>query len=68
MRLPTTAAIGLLCFAYSAGAQTPPDKSTQDRLRQFDRIVVIYLENRSFDNIFGQFPGANRSEEHTSEL
>jgi phospholipase C len=28
-------------------------------LRQIDRIVVLYLENRSFDNMFGLFPGAN---------
>ena len=28
-------------------------------LRQLDHIVVIYLENRSFDNLYGEFPGAN---------
>jgi phospholipase C len=26
---------------------------------QIDHIVVIYLENRSFDNLFGLFPNAN---------
>ena len=29
---------------------------TVDRI---DHIVVIYLENRSFDNLFGLFPGAD---------
>ncbi|HEY6157857.1 MAG TPA: alkaline phosphatase family protein [Gemmatimonadales bacterium] len=28
-------------------------------LRQLDHIVVIYLENRSFDNLYGEFAGAN---------
>jgi len=28
-------------------------------LEKIDHIVVIYLENRSFDNLFGLFPGAN---------
>jgi phospholipase C len=28
-------------------------------LRKLDHIVVIYLENRSFDNLYGEFPGAS---------
>jgi phospholipase C len=28
-------------------------------LANIGHIVVIYLENRSFDNLYGQFPGAN---------
>ena len=28
-------------------------------LDRIDRIVVVYLENRSFNNLFGLFPGAN---------
>jgi phospholipase C len=28
-------------------------------VQKLDHIVVIYLENRSFDNLFGLFPGAN---------
>jgi len=28
-------------------------------LSKLDHIVVIYLENRSFDSLFGNFPGAN---------
>lgn len=36
-----------------AAAQNPTP------LSRIDNLVVIYLENRSFDNIFGTFPGAN---------
>src|SRR3712207_9193732 len=37
------------------------------------RVVYVMLENRSFDHVFGAFPGVEgattgRSEEHTSEL
>lgn len=28
-------------------------------LNAIGHVVVIYLENRSFDNLYGQFPGAN---------
>ncbi len=28
-------------------------------LNRIEHIVVIYLENRSFDSLFGLFPGAN---------
>ena len=29
------------------------------RLRDIDHIIVIYTENRSFDNLYGLFPGAD---------
>jgi len=41
-------AIGLLCRAQSS-----PD------LSKIRNIVVIYAENRSFDTLYGSFPGAN---------
>jgi phospholipase C len=33
-------------------------------LKKLDHIVVIYLENRSFDSLFGTFPNANGFEKH----
>jgi phospholipase C len=33
-----------------------PDEGGLDRLQH---LVVIYLENHSFDNLYGEFPGAN---------
>jgi phospholipase C len=35
-----------------------PGRDGDPALRQLDHIVVIYLENRSFDNLYGEFPGA----------
>jgi phospholipase C len=43
-------------------AQAGPRAPDPAYLRMLDRIkniLVIYMENRSFDNIFGEFPGAN---------
>ena len=53
MRLGIGAAIGLLT-ATSALAQP-----ASDPLARIGHIVVIFEENRSFDNFFGRFPGAN---------
>jgi len=44
-------AIALACIGPAAQAAGNLDKVTH--------ILVIYLENRSFDNLFGEFPGAN---------
>src|SRR5712664_2960763 len=38
-------------------AKTPANASA--RLENIRNIVVIYAENRSFDNLYGFFPGAN---------
>jgi phospholipase C len=54
-------------LAQSAGSApdrpvvSAPFPSTTGRLPidVIEHIVVIYLENRSFDNLFGFFPGAN---------
>jgi phospholipase C len=53
------AAIALL--PTLAAAEQAPARASQPP-QWFDRIshiLVIYLENRSFDNMFGEFPGAN---------
>ena len=36
-----------------------PGRAGDAGLRQLDHIVVIYLENHSFDNLYGEFPGAD---------
>src|ERR1700760_3317793 len=53
MRLGITAAIGLFA-ATTALAQT-----ANDPLARIGHVVVIFEENRSFDNFLGRFPGAN---------
>ena len=45
----------LLGLTVPAAAQ-PADA---DPLTKIGHIVVIFEENRSFDNFFGEFPGAN---------
>lgn len=40
-------------------------------LEKLDHIVVIYLENHSFDNLYGEFPGANglsNATDHTTQV
>src|SRR5262245_14967932 len=44
---------GALLAALPALAQPPTG------LNRLQHIVVIYFENRSFDNLYGLFPGAN---------
>lgn len=37
----------------------PTASFAADKLDPIKHIIVIYLENRSFDNLFGTYPGAN---------
>jgi phospholipase C len=46
------AALAALLIAAQAQAQTRG-------IDKIERILVIYLENRSFDHLYGMFPGAN---------
>jgi acid phosphatase len=59
------AAAGIVAAAVLAGCTTGPkqDATTQALRAQVDTIVVIYAENRSFDNLFGRFPGAEGLQE-----
>jgi acid phosphatase len=50
MRL-LAAAAAALAFTVAPAAAASLDK--------ISHILIIYLENRSFDNLFGEFPGAN---------
>lgn len=65
--LPCGVTLLVLALAVLSGCVSrdlrvpPPNESAQTTrlLRQrIDTIVVIYAENRSFDNLFGHFPGA----------
>src|SRR5258708_17762786 len=48
--LALLAAVGR--WAWAEGPQTRGPE-------RIEHIVIIYLENRSFDNLYGHFPGAN---------
>jgi acid phosphatase len=53
-------ATALLLLLASAGAIALADPAgAADPLSRIKRIVVIYAENRSFDHLYGFFPGAN---------
>ncbi|WP_038027593.1 acid phosphatase [Tatumella saanichensis] len=60
---------GLLPLAQATAAKTPPAQRLhqlpareQDRLlrQHIHHIVVIYAENRSFNNLFANFPGVEK--------
>ncbi|MGO4336339.1 acid phosphatase [Labrys sp. KB_33_2] len=54
------AAFGPALAAESAsGQKAKPAPGTSEDLKLIDTVVVIYAENRSFDNLYGSFPGAN---------
>ena len=61
-RLPFTLAplaLGALLMLSACGSDDAPVDTTAALQSKVQNIVVIYAENRSFDNLFGNFPGAN---------
>ncbi|HWC46538.1 MAG TPA: alkaline phosphatase family protein, partial [Casimicrobiaceae bacterium] len=48
----------LVAVALVAGCATPPT-TQRAGLERIEHVIVIYAENRSFDNLYGLFPGAN---------
>lgn len=53
--LATLLAAGVAaCTVRGAAAQ-----GAQQGINNIDTVVIIYAENRSFDNLYGAFPGAN---------
>ena len=55
MRYPI-AALALVAVIAPARAQDAP--KPVPGLEKINHVIVIYLENRSFDNLYGLFPGA----------
>lgn len=49
----------LLASVFAAMSFSAKATTTQPGIEAIQNIVVIYAENRSFDNLFGKFPGAN---------
>src|SRR4051812_20619121 len=48
-----------LAFAASLAISVPAVAQAQQGLDKLSHILVLYLENRSFNNLFGDFPYAN---------
>src|ERR1700682_1140545 len=61
-----TGCIALLAAALASCAPQP-SRTTSTDLEKIQHIVVIYAENRSFDNLYGLFPGANGIANATQE-
>jgi len=51
--------IGILLAALVMGSCRKHLPSFPREIKRVNHVVVIYLENHSFDNLYGQFPGAN---------
>ena len=58
----------LLLFAVHCQSVASQTQTSLSELHQIEHIVVIYLENRSFDNLFGLFSGANGLHQQKSSL
>ena len=54
----------VLAAGLTAGAA---NSSRAQGINAIDTVVVIYAENRSFDNLYGHFPGANGLQNVTAE-
>lgn len=50
--------LALLATLAGAGPPGTTASAATDGKLPIDHVIVIYLENRSFDNLFGLFPGA----------
>jgi len=51
--------IRMTAFLAALATLLPATCLAENGLDRVEHIVVIYLENRSFDSLFGLFPGAN---------
>jgi acid phosphatase len=55
--LLTASTIGLVAGSFTCARAA--GSSNDADLKAIDTVVVIYAENRSFDNLYGNFPGAD---------
>lgn len=56
----TVKVTGVLFFGlYFTGCKKDYKTSSSSAINKVKHVVVIYLENHSFDNLYGQFHGAN---------
>ncbi len=59
-KLLSASVTGLLALGASASVSAAPKPTNPaGGIDQIDTVVVIYAENRSFDNLYGSFPGAD---------
>ena len=51
--------VGALAAGLSVAAGGAAEAQAPQGLDKLSHILVLYMENRSFDNVLGEFPGAN---------
>jgi len=56
-----------ISLALAACSISPTHSRAAHRLEDIEHIIVIYAENRSFDHLYGLFPGANGIGQATPE-
>ena len=57
----------LAAFAACMALAAPGAVAKRPPFKHIDHFVVIYLENHSFDNLYGTFPGANGLDDADAE-
>src|ERR1700712_4949494 len=57
--LAVASLLGLAACGGGSDSPVPVTDTTTLLQEKVKNIVVIYAENRSFDNLYGNFPGAN---------
>ncbi|MGZ8136015.1 MAG: alkaline phosphatase family protein, partial [Methylococcaceae bacterium] len=61
------ALISLLWATLLTGCSNVQVQAPPSQLNAIEHIIVIYAENRSFDNLYGLFPGADGINQATPE-
>ena len=61
-------AAGTGVFGTSVAAAADLSVRKSSGIDQIENVVVIYAENRSFDNLYGFFPGANGLQHLTGKI
>src|SRR5437763_8478305 len=64
-KYPASAFTALVASLLSTGASLA--QVSNENLSKIDTVVIIYAENRSFDHLYGYFPGANGIDQATDE-
>ena len=59
VKLRLSLGISALAMSLAACSSTSTDHASSSAINAIDTVVVIYAENRSFDNLYGSFPGAD---------
>ncbi len=68
-RIQRLVLVSAMCLGAAAGCGPEGEKAATpaDGLAAIETVVVIFLENRSFDNLYGHFPGADGIGEASAE-